>query len=669
MVSYPRNTSSSSNKSDRYTAVIVPADLVHVKIGVSPPPGIIVTIHAIPPQFPLAMIYIETLVSGKYNFEYKSELELVKMSEPGDSEATKDGGLRSPWRNFETVIIPPPVLLHISELMGGYLSKTEIPALIKESVFHVLAQTLRVFHQSETRISDLIPAFSPTPSPSLVLQMQLQTELWKLYEDETKDWPSGTTVSGPGIGLGYTDHGRFSTYFHCLMEVNLAIAEVNNHLGPHGGLVGPRKPDEAGAKSSTSLPSQAPTSPLATGKRKKLRAKRERDRGPVGSRRSGSPRRHSESDDLGTSPPISEELLGGPLSSNSSSSTGVGSLGGAAAASSSSNLSSRGSKSEDMLWFRRAVTMSQILRHLAYGDPQGENPTNDAIADAHQSLLTPTAHSRLLVISGIPASANITQVRKAILKTCNANGGLYCDEIYLPTAAESMACLLIDRKPSDTLEAVGQSRSDTQQGSDTALKQTSTDDKEEELIPPSAQPAGFAVIELRSRTKVDATKKALLKSKVLTDAVTRNQPEFVDVPEEMLSISAINPQMFADSHGGMALENYLWYKLVAMNGPIQDLNDSMMIVLTEIFHSCFITDQRVSLVERQESGYICLGKEQIMIQAPGNLLFTFFTSIRAVKKTFVEQVNYILRRYGIPKLADKEEYVEILVLTKIYNEI
>ena len=54
-----------------------------------------------------------------------------------------------------------------------------------------------------------------------------------------------------------------------------------------------------------------------------------------------------------------------------------------------------------MLWFHRALTMSQILRHLVYGEKQGEALTNDAVADAAQALGAPMAYTRLLVISGI----------------------------------------------------------------------------------------------------------------------------------------------------------------------------------------------------------------------------------------------------------------------------
>ena len=44
-----------------------------------------------------------------------------------------------------------------------------------------------------------------------------------------------------------------------------------------------------------------------------------------------------------------------------------------------------------------------------------------------------------------------------------------------------------------------------------------------------------------------------------------------------------------------------------------------------------------------------------MSSSMGNLLFTFFSNVRAPKKTLSEQVLQVLRRYGVPKLCDKEE--------------
>jgi len=38
-----------------------------------------------------------------------------------------------------------------------------------------------------------------------------------------------------GIGIGVTDQGCFSTYFHALLELNLAVAELNKPAGRSKG--------------------------------------------------------------------------------------------------------------------------------------------------------------------------------------------------------------------------------------------------------------------------------------------------------------------------------------------------------------------------------------------------------------------------------------------------
>lgn len=89
-----------------------------------------------------------------------------------------------------------------------------------------------------------------------------------------------------------------------------------------------------------------------------------------------------------------------------------------------------------MLWFHRCLTLLMILRHLANKDPQGLSVTSDAVTDACQALVGPTAHSRLLVLSGIPTHLEEAVVRNAIRKACNAHGGLFKDEVFIPLQEE-----------------------------------------------------------------------------------------------------------------------------------------------------------------------------------------------------------------------------------------
>ncbi len=704
VVCFPHDASSSSNRSDQYSPVLVPTDLIHIRVGVSPPPGVVVTVHAIPAQFPLAATYIETLISQRYNFEYRlsdADLEAENQkvmaaescvspgtaydrSSPPYSALDKPRVATSPWRTFDTVVIPPSVLVYITELITGYLTRSDIPAMMKEMVFHLLAQSLRMLHVSEGGFASMLPALSPRLSPSL---SHLQAELRKLYEEETKNWPSATTVSGSGIGLGVGEQGRFSTYFHSLMEVSLAVAEVTAPVIPGQTSPSPAATEEKASGSSAALPPAGSTSPMSAGKRKKLKAKRERDRGTMATRRSSSPRRLSAS---------ANESDESPRSSSPPPDTGVG----ASASSSSSSMATAsgsaasltGAKTEGLLWFHRALTMTQILRYVVYKDPIGQGVTVDAVADAAQSLSTPTAHQRLLVICGLPKQADPQTVEKALRKTCNTCGGLFKDEVYLPT--ERMLVKTPVKKTTPKKAAPHRSISEPYtRGEDTTQRdanaapsssqsEDSTDRSRRSVSPKApirkqSQQAdsqaeegdskawqtrlqGFAVLNLRSKVKVEQARKALGRSQALQESFVFEGQQLAETSDESLTVELVNQSLMiepAHSKANAALEAYLVQKIV-LSRDTYELTDSAMIALTEIFHSCFISEQRLSLIAdstKQESGYICLGKDQILMQTQGNLMFQFFSIVRPAKKSCGEQVSQVLRRYGVPKVMDKDE--------------
>lgn len=297
---------------------------------------------------------------------------------------------------------------------GGLLWTTDLAATIKELIFHLLAELLRKIHHLEQRKSPagLSSSIALLLNPCLAVLMALQTELRKLYDRETQGWTAGgagaagSSSGGIALALG-ADQSRFSTYFHALMEVCLAVAEVTLPLNVGGSSVGALSSTSApnlsdSSSSSSSSPGQTPQSPSLLSKRKKVKMKRERAAAAVvaavsGKRGSGGARL-SESD--------------------------------------SALLNMAGGKPEDMLWFHRCLTLLMILRHLANKDPQGLSVTSDAVTDACQALVGPTAHSRLLVLSGIPTHLEEAVVRNAIRRACNAHGGLFKDEVFIPLQEE-----------------------------------------------------------------------------------------------------------------------------------------------------------------------------------------------------------------------------------------
>uniref|UniRef100_A0A7M4G0X9 HECT domain E3 ubiquitin protein ligase 4 n=1 Tax=Crocodylus porosus TaxID=8502 RepID=A0A7M4G0X9_CROPO len=693
-VCYPRDASPTNTgltpppTTNQYPSVIIPTDKVHIKLGVSPPPGAVLVLHSVPLEFPLAMAFTEQVLTWK--------------SEDGDGKSED-----------ELDTIPVSVLLQVVEFLGNFLWTTDMAACMKELLFHLLAELFRKIHSLEQKKNPagLSSSIALQLNPCLAMLMALQSELHKLYDEETQNWVSGNACSGSGIGAA--DQGRFSTYFHALMEVCLAVAEVTLPINMSitasvmSSTNAPNLSDSS--SSSSSSPGQTPQSPSLLSKRKKVKMKREKT-STSGKRTSA---RTAETD--------------------------------------TTMLSIGGSKPEDMLWFHRALTLLIILRHLTKKDPQGLGVTNDAVADACQALVGPTAHSRLLVISGIPTHLEESTVRSAIRKACNAHGGVFRDEIYIPLQeedpkkvkdkAEGGECRTELEKPTvsssaDSLDisssssvtpamSVSASASTSQaslcssQGISRTISDISVDQFQgglELAIPPGLlephvvssqesldlslcstgslgslgslgeqldnvetasvsdvgsmytvtsldnQPLmsrpikGFAVVEIRSRAKIEKIRASLFNSSDLIGLSSLDgEDELMEMStEEILTVSTVNQSLF-DTQGSPALEDYFNDKSIKGEKLVPGARE----VLTEIFKSCVHSEQMLSLTPAKpiKVADIYLSKEQINSQTPGNLLHVFFMNVRPPKKVLEDQLTQILRKYGVPKPKfDKSKY-------------
>ncbi|KAF4011687.1 hypothetical protein G4228_004098 [Cervus hanglu yarkandensis] len=694
-VCYPRDASPANTgltpppTTNQYPSVILSTDKVHIKLGVSPPPGAVLVLHSLPLEFPLAMAFAEQLLSWK--------------SEDGEGRAED-----------EPDTIPTSVLLQVVELLGNFLWTTDMAACVKELVFHLLAELLRTVHSLEQRKhpAGLSSSIALQLNPCLAMLMALQSELHKLYDEETQSWVSGSACGGSGAAAA-VDQGRFSTYFHALMEGCLAVAEVTlptNMSVTASGVTSATAPNLSdSSSSSSSSPGQTPQSPSLLSKRKKVKMKREKA--------SSSGKRQS-SRSVDSDPTV---------------------------------LSIGGSKPEDMLWFHRALTLLIILRHLTRKDPQGLGVTSDAIADACQALVGPTAHSRLLVISGIPTHLDEGIVRGAIRKACNAHGGVFKDEIYIPLQDED------PKKPKDKAEGgdgkaepektlgfpstdslevstsssltpamsvsasastsqasicssqgISQTVSDlsadplpaglelpipagllephvvsSQESLDISLCSTGSlgslgslgeplDNAETASVsdmgsmytvtsldnqPLAARPIkGFAVVEIRSRAKIEKIRASLFNNNDLIGLSSLDgEDELMEMStEEILTVSVVNQSLF-DTQGSPGLEDYFNDKSIKGEKLVPGARE----VLTEIFKSCAHSEQMLSLTPAKpiKVSDIYLSKEQINSQTPGNLLHLFFTNVRPPKKVLEDQLTQILRKYGVPKPKfDKSKY-------------
>ncbi|XP_029685253.1 LOW QUALITY PROTEIN: probable E3 ubiquitin-protein ligase HECTD4 [Takifugu rubripes] len=650
---------------NQYPSVIIPTDKVHIKLGVSPLPGAVLVLHSLPLEFPLAIAFAEQLLTWKLD---------------ESSERSED----------EPDTVPPSVLLQVVELLGGLLWTTDLAPSIKELIFHLLAELLRKIHHLEQQKcpSGLSSSIALLLNPCLAVLMALQTEVRKLYDQETQGWTAGGAGAGGSSGgsvalaLG-AEQSRFSTYFHALMEVCLAVAEVTLPLNvgpsPAGALSSTSAPTLSdSSSSSSSSPGQTPQSPSLLSKRKKVKMKRERAVAAVaaavsGKRGGGGAQVVSESD--------------------------------------SALLNMAGGKPEDILWFHRCLTLLMILRHLANKDPQGLSVTCDAVTDACQALVGATAHSRLLVLSGIPTHLEEAVVRNAIRRACNAHGGLFKDEIFIPVQEDDPkkaktgagVCSTQDGKALPEAEPPflnneGPESPDSSSSATPALSQDPQTVSSQESLDASlcstgslgslgslgeplegaetpsvsdggsmhtvtslestaavSRPIkGYAVIEVRSRAKVEKIRASLFNSSDLIGLSSLDgEDELMELSsEEILTASTVNQSLF-DTQGSSALEDYFLDKSLRGDKIAPVVSD----VLSDIFKSCVHSEQMLSLTPAKpvKVSEIYLSKEQINAQTPGNLLHTFFTSVRPPKKVLEDQLTQILRKYGAPK-PNKNKY-------------
>lgn len=607
-----------------------------MKLGVSPPPGVMLTIHGLYPQFLLAVAYIETLIEEKYGCGTRS-CGMRGHSNTNMIFMSKDL-YQSLW-NVDNIKITPPVFKHMIELVCRYLWKCSIPSLIKEYMFHLLAQSLRILNYSEGCNGSVLPTLQPHLNLSTGLLVQLQIELKKLYEDETKGWESLSTASGVGMGIGVCDKGRLSTYFHSLLEVVLATAETkyDEKSKTFIGLL-----TSAGVLSSASGSAMSLGSPTSLTKKKKVKAKRDKERGgAVPKRTPTSSPRVSESDSSHSATPSSSATSSSSFSSLPTPDISSSSF----MVSDSSKASLTSSKPEDFLWFQRCLTVSQIIRHLAFREKQSESFLHTSIIDAAQVLQIPSAFNRLLVITGIPNDMTRENVFSAVHKACQSNGGLDRGDVFIPLQAVS-----------PKVRAVDKSEGKVQVDSDSSPEQTSEAAAVtmETESPPMAEGGGgiikgTVVMSVTSKSKIENIKKSLLKAFLL------DQDGIIDVPEELMTISTVNAMLVStEPQGNDPLEEYLQSRFFSEANQ-SEISESGTLALIEIFHSCFIMDQRHGSDDsRHDSGFICLSKDQILQHVQENLLFFFFNNIKPPKKSLPEQIGQVLRKYGMLKSPDKE---------------
>ncbi|XP_038054835.1 probable E3 ubiquitin-protein ligase HECTD4 isoform X2 [Patiria miniata] len=645
VVSYPADAAINSSAGlsappshniDPYPTMVLPCNRVHVRHGVSPVPGYVVSLHGLPSEFPLAMAFIETLVGcehqiGSQKVEGMEEIVIDRLKDiPTErQEILKD----------RPAHIPPRVISRAAELLSHYLMTTKVPPLIKEYLFHMLAQLLRMLYKRESSGDSITAAATTFPFVVITQLLHLNVELRKLFEHE----------STSGV-LSSITPGQQSTYFQALMELCLALAEVTSPPG-----LGAQLAPSAHATPSVQL------SPQAAAKRKKVKIRR------TGAAVKRSPR-PSESDSGETSASTSskpEEMLwfhraltvslilrylidGNPQGSTVTRDAILDAHQSNSIPSTHSRLLAISGipKTLEEQTVRKAIERAcsshgGLYKQELWIPVQDQKPPEDSPDEPNTTNTTPVN----LPQPDPPLGASISSPDPSPLAEASATTTL--ENQSSDTQHSAMAAPLSDQH-AELLTPPPESEAtpDVEQNKETS-------DNLEEL---KQCVKGYAVLEVRCKAKIDSIENALLTSKEVTEAMQVETAAILDVsPEDFLTVSAVNSSLQTELTDSSEFQEYLKHKLL-MEKPPRELRTLAVQSLEQVFYSCLAAEQGFKLLSELEekdmdTAEVTLSKEQMLSLAPGNLLVPFFGEVKGSKHTAQEEVTQVLEKYGVNRLS------------------
>lgn len=245
-MSYP-NTELSSwgngdlNTGDKYPQKILPCNRLYVRSDTALTENLSFVFHGFPSEFFLCLAFIEVFLA--YFAEGLIIPNRMCQTMDGKTGDNKTGvtekqkeifnrgqeiNLSHTSRACDTELkIRHRCLVHVADGLSSFLQKTDLPPVIKEIIFHLLAQLLRVSMVSETQIEATSRHPAPSKTFSLILKRlsPLCTELPKVLEKEI----SFTTTTALNFVLNCNfEKDKFTSYLQALFELVLAIAEVSH---------------------------------------------------------------------------------------------------------------------------------------------------------------------------------------------------------------------------------------------------------------------------------------------------------------------------------------------------------------------------------------------------------------------------------------------------------
>ena len=312
-----------------------------------------------------------------------------------------------------------------------------------------------------------------------------------------------------------------------------------------------------------------------------------------------------------------------------------------------------------------------------------------------------TALQRLLVITNIATTLSKKEAVDAIKKACRPSGGIHGSEVYIPEVQPRVKA----EEPRREQDSEGV---DSRVKSMTELLPSARLDKPERIL-------GYAVVELKSASQLDLVRQAISSSKTLKDqssvesniGVAKVNSELLMEGTNELSAFAVfdeflNARLFdgegaktlSESATGAMAEIFSSCTLVASgkgksisvdsgaetalsstpsespsvesSGRGKDITSEKSVagpqyqelilgqdtepVINKDVHSEKKSDQTGNKPLSEE----LLTKDQICSITPGNLLLSFFNTVRHAKESAVELVTQLVRDHGSPIEGSEE---------------
>ncbi len=396
------------------------------------------------------------------------------------------------------------------------VARLSCPQLLKILLLHQLTDILwTLCYIFNSDVKSKKPQMYCFPGEFL---QSIRQELIKVFENETikfqgKNKPS---VFPPAGSVASGGSGKFSTYFQAIFEFVLSAAKYQEHF-----------------HSVELLPTMSPATSLIVS--------------PPSVTRSTSSEARPTDSTSSAAPPSIAELTKKPSKKSRS----------RRSSKRDSQSDSSSKKKED--WLSSVHTSASLLRSVVL-EPSSSPVSHEASLSC-QWKSKPT--SRLVIVTGIDQRLNVENVQKGIQKLCSMYGGLYRDQLYLPTEEVS----------EDVFSNKDETEAEESQAKSTEVEniEKSKDDIDSIDVGVKEVVAGCALLEVCCSTQVSQVSTALLSCPALK------------IEDSSVQVCTISDGLKCgdDKLANEVLVNFLREKLIKENS----LSDQVQQMLSEIFAS------------------------------------------------------------------------------------